>query len=135
MRQAIYTNAVLAALLGLAVCVSPALAQTSGSAGQQKAPETVAKPVPGTTKAANPSGLSYAQKKSICYREGGLRRDLSGDELSRFMQTCMSEVTASQAPSNPRAAWEERCRTEGASQRKLRGDQLASFVKQCMMEE
>jgi len=117
MRQVMLTRAVLAGFLGLAVAATPVMAQSSGASTAQKA--------------ADPSG-SYARKKNICYREGGLRKDLSGDALTRFMATCMSEVTMTKPPANPEAAWRERCKTEGESQRRLTGDQLATFVKSCM---
>ena len=122
MFQVTVPRAALAALLGFAVSASPAAAQCT------------AREKPAATKSDASSGLSYAQKKNICYREGSLRKDLSGDQLSNFMQTCRSELTAAKAPSNPRAQWEQRCRTEGESKQNLRGDQLTAFVKKCMVD-
>jgi hypothetical protein len=106
------TAAALVAVLVFTVAVSPAIAQSTDAG-------------------------SYAQKKSICYREGGLRENLMGDELARFMTQCMNDATMTKVPGTSEAAaaeaaWKERCRTEGQSRRNLMGDQLVSFIDQCM---
>jgi hypothetical protein len=77
--------------------------------------------------------LSYAQKKSRCYREGGLRKELSGDALTQFMTACMQEDGgAKKPPAGAEADQQRRCRGEGEFERGLKGSQLDSFITQCI---
>jgi hypothetical protein len=112
MRYPVISTA-LVAVLGVASTAWPAIAQSTDAG-------------------------SYARKKNICYREGGLHQNLMGDELTRFMTQCMNDVTMTKAPDSSaeaaaaEAAWRQRCRNEGESKRSLAGDQLVAFVNQCM---
>jgi len=114
MRYVSTASTVVAALLGIVIAGDSAIAQS------------------------NPTDAgSYARNKNVCYREGGLRQNLMGDDLAKFMTQCMSDVTTKTLPepanaSAVEAAWRERCKTEGESKRSLSGDQLSAFVNQCM---
>ena len=79
--------------------------------------------------------LSYAQKKSGCYREGALRKELRGDALTQFMDACMQEeTTAAKPPADAPPDRQRRCRNEGEFRRGLKGSQLDAFVTQCIGE-
>jgi hypothetical protein len=79
--------------------------------------------------------LSYAQKKSGCYREGALRKELKGDALTQFMAACMQEeMRAAKPPADAEPDRQRRCRNEGEFRRGLKGSQLDAFVTQCMGE-
>jgi hypothetical protein len=79
--------------------------------------------------------LSYAQKKSGCYREGALRKELSGDALTQFMTACMQEESsAAKPPGDAKQDRQRRCRNEGEFRRGLKGSQLDAFVTQCIGE-
>jgi len=77
--------------------------------------------------------LSYAQKKSGCYREGALSKELRGDALTQFMAACMQdEKSGAKAPAEAKPDRQRRCRDEGEFRRGLKGSQLDAFVTQCM---
>ena len=80
------------------------------------------------------SGASYEQQKAACRQEGMFNRNLSGDNLARFVDDCVMQGSGTSAAAPP-ASYEAKaqaCRRQGEFQEQLSGSALQAFVAKCV---
>ncbi len=89
-----------------------------------------------TAAAQSQSGMSYEQIRAMCRDEGQLRRNLMGNDLTRFVDECVTQGSASgtstAAPANSYGVKIQACRREGEFQQNLSGSALQAFVAKCV---
>jgi len=81
------------------------------------------------------SGGSYEQQKAACRQEGEGRRNLMGNDLTRFVEECVAQGSGTSTAAPTGSSYEAKaqaCRREGEFQQNLSGSALQAFVAKCV---